>query len=405
MTYIKMDCCDKYIGGELLPGSSGAGITSINGDANTSQIISGSGGITVTTASGTTTINGASIGGILPVASGGTGLGVLVTAPTASTIPSWDANANLQADNFISGMTITPTAAGTTTLLVGSNFSQYFIGTLGQTVTLPDAATIVPGLQYSIQYPGTAGAITVNLFGGVALGATLPFRTGALYTYIGSDNTSNSWTIIYNGMQVSGAVGALKMIVGGTGQTGSGSSGQFLRNSGGGASAWSSSLSMANSGTGQTSTGTAGQVLTTNGTNVTFVTLVPIASGGTNSATVVNTPTASSWAGWGPNSNMRANNFAPACTVVNTSAITTTLTIASTGLYVYQGTTAGQVVVLPITSTLLVGYQYQIKNTSTQTIDVQSSGFNSIIILAPNTSATLTCVLITGTSAASWTYV
>jgi hypothetical protein len=367
MSYIKMDCCDtKDVGGEPVLGTAGSGILSLNGDGSVNQTISGSGGIVVTTVAGTTSINGSSV---------------------------------------VPGITITPTTAGITALNSSSRTLQYFTGSLGQTVTLPDAGTIMPGQQYNIQYVGTALVLTVNLFGGVGLGATLPFRTGAVYTFIGPDNTSNSWTIIYNGLQISGSVGALKMIVGGTGQTGSGSSGQFLRNSGGGISAWSSSLSMANSGTGQTSTGTAGQVLTTNGTNVTFVTIVPIASGGTNSATVVNTPAASSWAGWGPNSNMRANNFAPACTVVNTAAITTTLTIASTGLYVYQGTTAGQIVVLPVVSTLLVGYQYQIKNTSTQTINVQSSGLNSIIILAPSTSAILTCVLITGTSAASWTYV
>src|SRR5579871_4924648 len=48
------------------------------------------------------------------------------TAPAASTISEWDANKNLSANNFIEGYATTVTAAGTTTLTVGSAEQQYF---------------------------------------------------------------------------------------------------------------------------------------------------------------------------------------------------------------------------------------------------------------------------------------
>jgi hypothetical protein len=47
---------------------------------------------------------------------------------------------------------------------------------------------------------------------------------------------------------------------------------------------------------------------------------------------------------------------------------------------------------------------YLINNNSTGAVTVQSSGTNTILIVAPGKYVTFTCILITGTTAASWDY-
>jgi hypothetical protein len=84
-----------------------------------------------------------------------------------------------------------------------------------------------------------------------------------------------------------------------------------------------------------------------------------------------------------------------------TSGSTTTLTNASMTQQFFTGTST-QTVVLPVVSTLFLGYQFVINNRSTQSITVQSSGLNTIIVMPANTTLVATCVLTTGTSASSW---
>lgn len=88
-------------------------------------------------------------------------------------------------------------------------------------------------------------------------------------------------------------------------------------------------------------------------------------------------------------------------TTTATAAGTTTLTTASTYAQFFTGTTT-QTVVLPVTSTLVLGRSYYINNNSTGVVTVQSSGLNTIATLPANTSWLFVCVLITGTTAASW---
>lgn len=86
-----------------------------------------------------------------------------------------------------------------------------------------------------------------------------------------------------------------------------------------------------------------------------------------------------------------------------TAAGTTTLTVTSANQQFFTGTTT-QTVVLPVTSTLALGMSYLIKNNSTGTITVQSSGANTIVTVLPGKYTIFTCILITGTTAASWDY-
>jgi hypothetical protein len=90
-------------------------------------------------------------------------------------------------------------------------------------------------------------------------------------------------------------------------------------------------------------------------------------------------------------------------TTTATAAGTTTLTSASTNQQFFTGSTT-QTVVLPVTSTLALGLSYLIVNNSTGVVTVQSSGANTITLIPANASVRCTCILITGTTAASWSF-
>jgi hypothetical protein len=103
----------------------------------------------------------------------------------------------------------------------------------------------------------------------------------------------------------------------------------------------------------------------------------------------------------GPNNPNTTTQFIDGYATTATAAGTTTLTVASAGQQFFTGTTT-QTVVLPVTSTLVLGQQYRVVNNSTGAVTVQSSGTNTIQVLANNTELLLTCIAITGTDVASW---
>jgi hypothetical protein len=84
-----------------------------------------------------------------------------------------------------------------------------------------------------------------------------------------------------------------------------------------------------------------------------------------------------------------------------TAAGTTTLTASSSYYQQFTGSTT-QTVVLPVVSTLALGWTFHIVNNSTGLVTVQSSGANQVIIVPANTTAMVTCISISGTTAASW---
>ena len=90
-----------------------------------------------------------------------------------------------------------------------------------------------------------------------------------------------------------------------------------------------------------------------------------------------------------------------AYTTTATAAGTTVLTSASTGMQYFTGVTT-QTVTLPVTSTLILGWSYHIANNSTGNITINSSGGNLVCTLQPGTSVMVTCILTSGTTAASW---
>lgn len=113
------------------------------------------------------------------------------------------------------------------------------------------------------------------------------------------------------------------------------------------------------------------------------------------------TPGASTISQWDANSNLSANSIIEGYNTTATAAATTTLTVASKQQQYFTGVTT-QTVLLPVTSTLVLGQSYTIVNNSTGVVTVQSSGANTIQAMAANTSLTVTCILTSGTTAASW---
>jgi hypothetical protein len=84
-----------------------------------------------------------------------------------------------------------------------------------------------------------------------------------------------------------------------------------------------------------------------------------------------------------------------------TAAGTTTLTVASEPQQYFTGTTT-QTVALPVTSTLNFGRPFRIVNLSTGVVTIQSSGGNTVVTVPPMSQVIVTCILTSGTTAASW---
>ena len=88
-------------------------------------------------------------------------------------------------------------------------------------------------------------------------------------------------------------------------------------------------------------------------------------------------------------------------TTTATAGTTTTLTSSSSYYQIFTGSTT-QTILLPVTSTLATGWTFHICNNSTGNLSVQSSGANALITILPGTAAMCTCILTSGTTAASW---
>ena len=94
--------------------------------------------------------------------------------------------------NLIEGFTTTPTAAGTTTLTVDSNFNQFFTGTSTQTVKLPVASTLTLGHSFWIVNRST-GAVTVNSSGNNAVLTIPASSSGLVICILTSGTNAASW--------------------------------------------------------------------------------------------------------------------------------------------------------------------------------------------------------------------
>lgn len=130
-----------------------------------------------------------------PVLNTGVSGTAVATAASASTLALRDSNANLSADAFMPGFTTTATAAGTTTLTVGSTQIQEFTGSTTQTVTLP--TTSVPaGMQFTIVNNST-GIVTVQSSGANTVSSLAGGTTATFTALIATPTTAAHWDSTY----------------------------------------------------------------------------------------------------------------------------------------------------------------------------------------------------------------
>lgn len=434
------------------------------------------------------------------------------TAATATTLAERDANANLTNNNHIDNYVTTATAAGTTTLTVGSARQQYFTGSTTQTVVLPVTSTLVLGQNY-IVVNNSSGNVTVNSSGSNAV-QVMSGGTYAIFTCILTSGTSAaSWGVQYVSSSSSITIGSLDgttpsangavissdvlymqsassddsglvntsaqnfagqktfdstaYFTGGINSFGNLLMSSFLgpvvlegdlsnstrssrfsittaaidgaadlgifpdgvgasasvtgyntsdRNNSGygqfGCDATSVFINAAKSGTGTTlpiqfriNGSSVGSISTGGVFNIAGLTasqtVVTDGSKNLTSLSYVTTATASTLAQRDSNANLTSNSSIDGYTTTATAAGTTTLTVGSTKQQYFTGSTT-QTVVLPVTSTLVLGQTYVIANNSTGVVTVNSSGSNLVKSMDAGTSATFTCILTSGTSAASW---
>ena len=135
--------------------------------------------------------------------------------------------------------------------------------------------------------------------------------------------------------------------------------------------------------------------------NMVLSTPLSVAYGGTAVNSVTSVPTASSWAGWDANRNLSANNVMEGYSTTVTSSTVKILTSSSPYQQYFTGT-VGQLVVMPITSTLVLGQSWNIVNNSTSEVDVETSASVVMAYMGPNEQIIITCILTSGTTAASW---
>ena len=135
-------------------------------------------------------------GTALPLANGGTALTSHVTAATASTFTSWDANANLSAANFLPGYQAITSSASLVTFTVSSPAISNVTGTVAQTVQLPVASTLVLGQSFQVLNNNSTGSVTVNSSGSNAVGIILPGTRLNFMCVLTSGTTAASWTVL-----------------------------------------------------------------------------------------------------------------------------------------------------------------------------------------------------------------
>ncbi|MDB5176716.1 MAG: hypothetical protein JWN75_384 [Candidatus Saccharibacteria bacterium] len=375
-----------------------------------------------------------------------TGTGVASTA-TASTLAFRDAQANISADAFIPGFTTTVTAAGTTTLTADSTELQIFTGTNIQTIVMPTTG-IVAGQRFTIINQSNTGSITVNASGGANITAVGFGASMTIVALVATPTTGNNWIAVsasINGSAPTISSSALTPVRRDTNADINANS--FIPGMTTTATAAGTTTLTAASAETQYFTGTQAQTVTLPTSSIVAGQRFTIINDSTGNVTLnasggglvanvqgfgwaatvvakVATPTtAANWAlvsllstssGFFDKTatnntivqrtsggNVAANAFWSNLTSTATAAGTTTLTITSSEIQVFTGSTT-QTVVLPTTSTL-AGQRYTIINQSTGAITINASG-GGTVISALNTgyAVTLTALIATPAATTDW---
>lgn len=356
------------------------------------------------------------------------------TAATASTPALRNAQANLLADAFIPSATSTATAAGTTTLTVDSTEVQIFTGTTTQIVALPTTSVAI-GQRFTIINSST-GALTVNASGGTLVATVAAGQSITIMALQATPTTNAHWKAVSN----TATGGGLTLDA-----NGNLTADAFIPSATSTATAAGTTTLTVDSPEVQIFTGSTTQTVVLPTTSIVAgqrYTVINQSSGAvtvqtSNATTIITllsgqsvvamavqaTPTTSAHWALGAlaanalratasatsvalrdaQANLLADAFIATPTSTATAAGTTTLTIDSSQVQVFTGTTT-QTVLLPTTS-VVAGMAYTIVNNSTGIVTMQSSGANVIGTVAPGTTNTFIAQVATPTTAANWAVV
>lgn len=377
------------------------GVTSLDGMTGAITLVAGP-GITIVDGAQTITISSTSAGDVTIGAFGSTpnanglsinGSQVLNMQPADATHPGgisiadWNTFNNKQAaGSYITALTGDVTASGpgsvaATLATVNSNVGSF----TNANITVNAKGLITAAANGS---GGGANTALSNL-AAVAINTSLLPGTGGTISLGG---TSKDWLNIYMAGQIKDTAG--NNLIDPTSFRAMNGSANVTLN-------WGTGFLANNSGTSVLTWNGAGSSTSINLPNLTASTAL-VLDGSKNMASLAyNTvATASNLAQFDTNKNLNPNNVNEGYTL--TTSLPYTLTVASTKIQVIN-MVASSTVTMPVVSTLVLGQSFLIINmvgSGGQTIN--SSGANAITVLASGTSVLLTCVLTTGTTAASW---
>ena len=281
----------------------------------------------------------------------------------------------------------------------------YSVGTSGNVLTSNGTAWLSQGLPASgLSYVTKSANYTLQNNEGVlsntALGSftvTLPATPSAGYQVVVADSfgtwASNNLIIARNGSTIENLAQDLVCDI-------NGSSLQMVYNG----STWDVfATTGVTGGTGVTLTG----IETLTNKTLTSATLTGTTQGitaanGTSNAMVATTAFVNNQIQNSPNIQTPiVNNIKIGYTSTATAGGTTTLDAQSNYTQIFTGS-SGQTVVLPVTSTLVVGQSYHIENQGSGTLTVQSSGGNTVVTVPQYFTVEVTCIGTSLTTAADW---
>jgi hypothetical protein len=319
---------------------------------------------------------------------------------------------NQAANAFLAGYTTTATAAGTTVLTVASTQTQYFTGVTTQTITLPVTSTLVLGQEYEIVNLST-GSLTVNSSGGNLVATVLAGNTLRVQVILTSGTSAASWNAIAasvpNPLTLSGStVGYTPLVL--TSTQADAAAGPILNLYRDSATPAANDILAQLLWSGEDSAGNTQEYA-----SIEALIVSPTSTTETGALDIYTTISGARTRTMsvGPNNPNTPTQFIDGYATTATAAGTTTLTVASAKNQYFTGTTT-QTVVLPVTSTLVLGQTFEIFNISTGKVTVQSSGANTIQVMggtgityapgAPGTKLVVTCIATSGTGTSSWAY-
>ena len=305
---------------------------------------------------------------------------------SASTATTQASNASTSATNAASSATSASGSASTATTQAGIATTQASNAASSATA----AASSASGAATSASSASTSAsnAASAQSAAEAARDATLTAYDNFDDRYLGSktsdptvDNDGN--TLVSGSLYFNSSIGGMKVYTGSAWVAAYISGTGYLQASNNLSELTNTTTARSNLGLGSIATQAANSVSITGG-SITGITDIAIADGGTGASSA-------------PAAMANLIGF----TSTATAAGTTVLSNTSSYYQVFTGTNT-QTITLPVTSTLVTGWSFYIVNNSTGALTVNSSGGNLVISVLAGTTVMVTCILASGTTAASW---